>query len=469
MMRLLLLFVIATPAFAAPGKAAPAPSPSIDPMQMAVRIAGGALVGGHAFSIVQSLVDQVGSRLAGTPGADRAVEWALREMRAVGLQNVRKEPVRVPRWVRGAESVEVTAPVTRALHAAALGGSVGTPAGGISGEILEVASFDELKAAGAKAQGKIVLFNKAMMRTKGFEGYGSVVGMRGHGAVEAARLGAAAALIRSTGTGAYRLPHTGATRYDDKVPPIPFAAISMEDADLLHRLGAAGAVKVKLRLEVGHKGEADSANVVGELPGRDKPDEIVLIGAHLDSWDLGEGAVDDGAGVAIVLETARLLHLLGVRPKRTIRVVLFMNEENGLSGARAYAEAHKNELGKHVAAMEADAGAGKPLGYAVAGGIASVEMVKKLTGPLKALQLDDITATDETGADLIPLQRAGVPVLGLTQDMTYYFDWHHTAADTLDKIDPSDLAKNVAAFAWMTHALSESLERLPTPPQPPKW
>jgi Zn-dependent M28 family amino/carboxypeptidase len=307
------------------------------------------------------------------------------------------------------------------------------------------------------------------LRSRNFEGYGSVVGMRGHGAVEAARLGAAAALIRSVGTGAYRLPHTGATRYDEKVPAIPFAAIAAEDADLLHRLLAAGEpVRVKLRLDVGWKGEVDSANVVGELPGREKPDEIVVIGAHLDSWDLGEGALDDAAGVAIVLETARLLAQLGPT-RRTVRVVLFMNEENGLSGAKAYAETHKAEVAKHVAALEADAGAGRPLGFTVAGGAPAVALVKKWVAPLASLHLEDVVATDEAGADLIPLQRAGVPVLSLNQDMSSYFDWHHTAADTLDKIDPIDLALDAAAFAWLTYSVASSDEKLPAPPAPPKW
>jgi hypothetical protein len=463
----LVAFLVAGSAHADPARIAG--SAHADPAQLAARIAGSALVGGHAFAIVQSLVDQVGHRMAGSPSADRGVEWALKEMRACGLKNVRKEPVKVARWMRGAESVELTVPVSRALHATALGGSVPTPAGGITGEILEVSSIDELKAAGARAQGKIVLFNKPMARTRGFEGYGSVVGMRGHGAVEAARWGAAAALIRSVGTGSYRLPHTGATHYDDKLPAIPFAAIAAEDADLIHRLGAAAPVKVKLRLEVGPKGEVESANVVGELPGQGKAaEEIVVIGAHLDSWDLGEGALDDGAGVAIVLETARLLSLLGP-PRRTLRVVLFMNEENGLSGARAYAETHKAELPKHAAAMEADAGAGRPLGYAVAGDAAAVALVKQLIAPMTALHLNEVTATDEAGADLIPLQVAGVPVLSLNQDMTSYFDWHHTAADTLDKIDPNDLSMNVAAFAWLAHALADTPDRLPAPPPPPKW
>ncbi len=462
-------FAVAGSVFAVTLAAASAHAAPVDPVQTASRIAGAALVGNHAYGVVQSLVDEVGQRMAGSSGADRAVEWALREMRSIGLKNVHKERVKVSRWLRGAESVEVVAPVARPLHAVALGGSVGTPAGGISGDIIEVASFEELKAAGAKVQGKIVLFNKPMTSTRGFEGYGSAVGLRGHGAVEAARLGAAAALIRSVGTATYRLPHTGATVYDNKVPSIPFAAIAAEDADLLHRLAQSGAVKVKLRLDVGYKGEVESANVVGELPGRDKADEIVLVGAHLDSWDLGEGAIDDGAGVAIALESVRLLSTLGLPPRRTIRVVLFMNEENGLDGAHAYAEAHKAELAKHVAAMEADAGAGRPLGCAVAGAAASVQMMKKLNAPLAGLHLDEVTATDEAGADLRPLQVAGVPVLGLDQDMSSYFDWHHTAADTLDKIDATDLSLNVIAFAWITHALADAAERLPAPPPPPRW
>jgi Zn-dependent M28 family amino/carboxypeptidase len=388
-------------------------------------------------------------------------------MRAAGLRNVRKEPVKVPRWVRGEESVELIAPATAQLHAVALGGSVGTPADGITAEVVEAQSLDELKALGARVQGKIVLFNKVMSRSRGFDGYGAVVPLRGRGAVEAARLGAVAALIRSVGTGAYRLPHTGATRYDDAVAKIPFAAVAAEDAEHIHRLLAGGeTVRVRVRLSCGWQGEVDSANVVGELPGKDKRDEVVVIGAHLDSWDLGVGAVDDGAGCAIVLETARLITALGLTPRRTIRVVLFMNEENGLSGARAYAATHKNELAKHAAAMEADSGAGRPLGFVVAGGEPSVALVRALARPLASLGAATATAVEEAGADLMAMQAAGVPVVGLAQDMTTYFDWHHTAADTVDKIDAIDLALDVAAFAVVTWGLATASERLPPSPPP---
>lgn len=440
----------------------------LDPSSAAARLAGAALLDGHAYADAQALSDRVGQRLAGTPAAERAVEWALAAMRSAGLKNVRREPVKVPRWLRGDESAEVIAPASLPLHAAALGGSVGTPKGGLTAEVVEVASLDELKALGERARGKIVLFNKPMQRTRGFEGYGAAVGLRGHGAVDAARAGAVAALIRSVGTGAYRLPHTGATRYDDKVAKIPFAAVAAEDAELLHRLLAAGGpVKIKLALGAHTLGEIESANVVGEAPGRETPGELVLVGAHLDSWDLGAGALDDAAGCALAIEAGRLAAAVG-GARRTMRVVLFMNEENGLSGARAYAETHKAELGQHVAALEADAGAGRPIGVGAVGGAPSLALVGAWAAPLAALRLDEPRATEIGGADLIPLQSAGVPIIEVLQDMSSYFDWHHTAGDTFDKIDPHDLALDAVAFSLLAFAAADAPERLPPPP-PPKW
>jgi carboxypeptidase Q len=477
------------PATARAARSAPATATAASPATAASRIAGAELTGSQAHAILQSLTDNVGARFAGTPGAERAIEWALAEMRRVGLKNVRRETVKVPRWVRGEEQVEVVAPSSHPLHAVALGGSVGTPPEGLTAEVVEVTSFDELKALGERVRGKIVLFNKAMMRTRGFEGYGTAVPQRSRGAVEAARLGAVAVLVRSVGTGAFRLPHTGALRYDNAVPKIPAAALALEDADLLHRLlagspsapGAASVsapVKVRLRLGAHMEGEVESANVVGELPGQGRPEEVVLIGAHLDSWDLATGALDDGAGCAIVLETARLLSQLGLVPRRTLRVVLFMNEEFGLSGARAYAETHKSELSRHVAAMESDSGAGKPYGLSVAGGEATVAMVRTLMEPLRALGVAEVRGAEETGADLIPLKGHGIPMLGILQDVSSYFDWHHTAADTLDKVDPFELSLAAAAFAVMAHAVADLPTRLPvsppataattTPPVPPQ-
>jgi hypothetical protein len=449
------------------------PSPS-DPSSPAARLLGAALAGGNAYAIVASLTDRVGQRLAGSPAAERAVEWALVTMSAAGLKNVHREPVRVPRWVRGEESVEVLAPNPQPMHATALGGSVGTPAAGLTAEVVEANSLEEIAALGDRARGRIVLINKAMTRSPTGDGYSAVARLRGGGAVAAAKVGAVGALIRSAGTGAYRLPHTGATLYDPAVTQIPFAALATEDAELLHRLLAAGGpVKVRMRLGCRTEGAVESANVIGELPGRDRPGEVVLLGAHLDSWDLGTGAIDDGAGVAIVLEAARLVAALRSPPRRTIRVVLFMNEEHGLSGGHAYAERHQKELGTHVAALEADSGAGRPLGFHVVGDEAAVKRLRALTGPLSTIRSSDVTSAHFGGSDLVPLQPAGVPIVGVTQDMSTYFDWHHSAADTLDKIDPLELSLNAAAVAVIAQALADAADTLPRLPdsarQVPSW
>jgi carboxypeptidase Q len=434
------------------------------------RLVGAALANGGAYATAQSLSDRVGARLAGSEGAARAVEWAVKTMKDAGLKNVKKEPVKVPRWVRGEASATVTAPVTQPLSVVALGGSVPTPAEGISAEVVEVESFDALKALGDKAKGKIVLFNKEMKKSSFFDGYGSVVAMRSRGAIDAAKAGAIAHLVRSTGSGHHRQAHTGAMRYDDKITKIPSAAIAAEDAELIHRLIAGGeTVKLTLKLTPKLEGEVESFNVVGEVPGEKRPDEIVLIGAHLDSWDLGTGALDDAAGCAMVIDAARSMVQLGLKPMRTVRVVLFMNEEFGLSGARAYADTHKAEVKKHVAAMEADAGAGKPLGFRVVGGVEAKNMVRGLVKPLARWLPVDVSSEEMAGADLIPLQAVGVPVLSLHQDVSEYFEWHHTAGDTFDKIDPQDIALATAALASLTWSLATSNEHLPPSPPPPKW
>ncbi len=439
-----------------------------DPNSAAARLAGAALLDGQTWAAAEALSDRIGQRLAGTAPADRAVEWALGAMRAAGLKNVRREPVKVPRWLRGDESAELLAPGAQPLHVAALGGSVGTPAAGLTADVVEVATVDELKALGEKARGKIVFFNQAMKRTHDFEGYGAAVGLRGRGAVEAAKLGAVAALIRSVGTGAFRMPHTGATRYDEKVPHIPFAALAVEDAELLHRLLAQGPARVKLKLGAHTLPPVDSANVVGEVVGSEKPDEVVVIGAHLDSWDLGMGALDDAAGCAIALEVGRVIASLGA-PRRTVRVVFYMNEENGLSGAFAYAKTHAAELPKHVAAVEADSGAGRPTGLGVAGDATAVKLLRDWTASLADLHLDGPRTVEHGGADLIPLQNAGVPTVTVLQDVANYFDWHHTAGDTLDKIDPEELALNAVVYAVVVHALADAPERLPPANAPPKF
>jgi hypothetical protein len=321
-----------------------------------------------------------------------------------------------------------------------------------------------------------VFYNRPVSRGPGGDGYGAVSGLRHRGAAVAGRVGAAGMLIRSVGTGAYRLPHTGGMEYEDGVPRIPAAAVTAEDADLMHRLLAAGdRVRVRLRLGTRVLPDVASANVVGEVPGTAKPEEIVLLGAHLDSWDLGTGAIDDGAGCAMVIEAARLIARLHVAPRRTVRVVLFMNEEFGLSGAHAYADHHKAELPRHAAAFELDAGAGRPTAISVVapegpGQAAVLRHMADLSAPLAVIRAAAVQTAHGGGADLGPLQRAGVPIVGIEQDMSTYWDWHHTAADTLDKVDPLELAQGAAAAAVLAQGLATSaftLPRLPPPPPPP--
>ncbi len=397
------------------------------------------------------------------------MEWTRKQLAADGLHAVHLEPVMVPHWVRGEESAEILSPASQRLVATALGGSIGTPASGLTAEVVEVSSFDELRALGDLVKGKIVLYNKVMTRNgeSSGTGYGSVAPLRHGGAIEAAKLGAVGALIRSLGTANYRLPHTGAMAYDPNVPKIRFAALAGVDADLIHRLLSSGdPVTVRFRLGCETLPEVPSANVVADLAGREKPEEIVLIGAHLDSWDLGTGAIDDGAGCAMVMEAMRLLHALEMKPRRTIRAVLFMNEENGLAGGRGYAEAHAAELPKHVAAIESDSGAARPVGFGVSGGPGAEERVREIASLLKSIGADDVKSGGG-GADISPMRRAGVPLMSLRQEGTYYFDYHHTAADTLDKVDPSDLSKNAAALAVMAYVLADMPETLARPEPSP--
>lgn len=425
------------------------------------RIIGAEMVEGQAYAILEHLTDRVGPRLSGSPGAEEAVRWTLARFKADGL-DARAEKVLVPHWVRGAETAEIVAPGPQRLVVTALGGSDPTPEEGLTAEVLEVAGLEELRALGeAKVRGRIVLFNRPMT---GPESYGAVSPLRTHGAAEAARLGAVASLVRSLGTYSMRIPHTGAMDYDPSAPRIPAAALTAEDADLVHRLLASGqTVRLRLRLTCRSLPDAESANVVADLAGREKPEEIVLVGAHLDSWDLGTGAIDDGAGVAIVMEALRLLKSLGLAPRRMVRGVLFMNEENGLRGGKAYAEAHRDELASHVAAIESDSGGARPLGFSVSagpGGLGTVAEIARLVRSLGAVRV----SAGGGGADISPLRAASVPLLGLEQDGTRYFDWHHTPADTLDKVDPVELAQNAAAMAVMAYVLADLPETLPRTP-----
>ncbi len=418
-----------------------------------------------AYALLTDLVDHVGSRLSGSKGAEAAVAWAIAQFAAFGLE-ARREPVLVPVWVRGVEEGEVLATPGRrkqVLALTALGGSPGTPKAGLEAEVVEVSSLAQLQERGATVKGRIVFFNHTMAVAGDYRRFGE---LRTKGPAAAAKLGAVGALVRSLATASIRSPHTGQTQFSKGEVAIPAAAISVEDAELLHRLTSVGPVRVRLVLGCRLLPEVMSANVVADLPGREHPEEVVLVGAHLDSWDLAVGAQDDGAGVALVIETARLLSGLKERPRRTVRFVLFMNEENGLRGAKAYALAHAAELAHHVAAMELDEGAGRPLGVALKAGAGASALVEAWLPPLVPLGAGSLLQQEAGGADLTPMASAQVPLVSVVQDATHYFDIHHSAGDTLDKVDPDALSQTSAAVTWVTYALAESPAVLPRPDLP---
>jgi len=453
-------------AFAASGLAGPraradASSEAETDLEVAVaELRRRALAGSGAYEIVESLTTEVGPRLAGTPAEARARSWAVAMLERLGFERVRVEPAVVRGWKRGRERARVVAPFPQPLRVTALGHSVSTPKAGLRAPVVRFADLDAVRATEPGAlDGRIAFIDRAMPRTQDGSGYGAVVEIRSAGPSVAATKGAEALLIRSVGTDHHRLPHTGMLRYRDDAPSIPAAALSVPDADQLGRILARGdEVLVHLELHPRFTGPEKTGNVVAEVRGAARPDEIVLVGAHLDSWDLGTGAVDDGAGVAIVVAAARLVKELG-RPERTVRVVLFGAEEVGLVGAKAYAEAHAEELEKHVVAAESDFGAG-PI-YRLSAHVPdaawpAVEQLQRLLVPLQVVLGDN---RRHGGPDLIPLRRAGVPLIAPEQDGRDYFDVHHTADDTLDKIEPRHLDQNVAVYAsWMWAVANAQVE-----------
>ena len=441
------------------------------PPALAERVVGTALRDGVAYSRLQDLTDSVGPRLTGSPGAEAAVAWALQKFQEDGV-SAHTEPATVPHWVRGEERAELLPAKGVAglkLAVTALGGSPGTPSDGIEGDIVEVHTLAELQALGASAKGKIVFFNHAMSTASGnTTGYGAFVDLRTHGPAEAAKAGAAGAFVRSLATASFRSPHTGATDFAEGAPKVPAAAISTEDADLFHRLLAKGAqVRVKLWLGCKTLPDVQSANVVAEVRGREKPEEVVLLGAHLDSWDLAQGAIDDGAGAVIVMEAARLAAQLRPAPRRTIRVVLFMNEENGLAGGKAYAKAHAAEAPRHVAALESDSGAGRPLGIVLRAGGDGKALLAPWLAPLQTVGAASFVDGEAGGADISPLGPLQVPFVSVRQDNTHYFDLHHSAADTFDKVDRDALSRTAAAVSWVAVSLAEMEGTLVRPPPTP--
>jgi Zn-dependent M28 family amino/carboxypeptidase len=392
-------------------------------------------------------------------------------MKSLGLSNVHTEPVTVPHWKRGEETGELLAPSPLKLSLTALGGSVPTPKGGVEAEVVEAESLEGIAALGARAKGKIVLAWKKTRRTKDGTGYAETVPIRAKGPSAAARVGAIGYLIRSVSTADTRLPHTGSTIYENDAPKIPAAALATPDADELHRLLASGkTVRVKFTLSCETLPDAKSANVVGEVTGRERPEEIVVIGGHLDSWDLGTGAVDDGAGCAIMLDAARLVAASKRRPARTVRVVLFANEENGARGGEAYAEAHAHEMARHAAALEADSGAGPALGFTWKAGALGEPVLKELSALLATNHSGELAQRGDGGVDVSPMRRFGIPLIGVYQDASKYFDIHHSADDTFDKVDPEELRNATSAAAVLAYALADvpMLPRIPeterTPP-----
>ncbi len=433
----------------AKGSAAdPAPTARADDAALALQ--RDALSSGRAFELVRQLCDDTGPRLAGSPGDRAAVAWALRTMPTLGLSNVHAEKVAVPRWERGEARAAIVSPVAQPLVVAALGGSVGTPPQGIEAEVVEVPSVDELaKLEPGVVRGKIVFINAPMRRARDGAGYGETVKNRFAGPGAAAKLGAVAFLLRSLGTDHDRGAHTGAKAKDDH--EIPAAALSVPDAEMLHRV-LAEKKSARVRLTLGARnvtGTVDSANVVGDVTGSERPGEVVVVGAHLDSWDLGVGALDDGAGVAIALETGRLIAALPKHPRRSVRVVLFADEEHGLFGARAYAQAHASEAGSIVAATEADFGGDSVYAVRWVGDPSRRDAFSALARAVAPLGVAREDGPGFGGADVGRLRELGVPILDPRQDGTRYFDFHHTANDTVDKIDPPSLAQAAAAYATL--------------------
>ena len=405
-----------------------------------------------AYEKLVYLCDRIGNRLSGSPGLDKAIGWAKAEMIRDGLVNVSTPTVKVPNWVRGAESAAIVAPMERPLTMLGLGLSVGTGRGPVTAEVVVAHDFAELERFGkAKVEGKIVLFNMP------WEGYGRTVQYRGRGASAVAKLGGVAMLIRSVTGLSLQSPHTGALGYEPGVAPIPSAAITVEDAAMIDRLTARGeTVRVRLAMGARMMPEAESANVIGEVLGSEKPEEVVVIGGHIDSWDVGQGAQDDGTGIVTAMQAAALIKRLGLKPKRTIRVVLFTNEENGGAGGRAYRAMVGADIKSHVAAIEMDGGAEKLTGYGMDKRVLDrLQGVAKLLAPLGA----DKFTEGGGGADIGPLLKDGVPGLSPHTGGGHYFDWHHTQSDTVDKVKPEELREHVGAMALMAFILADMPER----------
>ena len=432
-------------------------------------IKAAALSDDYAYRQVAHLTENIGPRSSGSPQAKAAVDYVAAELRQLGL-DVQLEEVKVPHWVRGAETAELTeyagqaAGTAQKIVLAALGGSTSTPAEGTTADVVVVNNFGELKSLGReKITGKIVLFNEIFDKQKAaggmaFIAYGEAVRYRGAGPKAAADLGAVAALVRSVGSADFRLPHTGFSA----PAGIPAGAVTAEDAGLIADLSMQGKVRMHLTLTPQKLPDVTSYNVIADLKGSEHPEQVVVVSGHLDSWDLGTGAIDDGAGVVVAMEAAEILQKLHLRPKRTLRVIAWMDEENGGSGSQAYTKDHSAQFPNHVAAIESDAGAAHPLGFDVRMNPHAAELLRPVLGVLENFGANAVEPTSyPPGADIAAMSEAGVPALGILQDGRTYFHYHHTAADTLDKIVPAELRENAAAMAVMGYALASMKDPLP--------
>ncbi len=436
------------------------------------RLRDAAMKDPYALDELRHLTDNIGPRLSGSPQAQQAVDYVAGEMRALGAE-VTLEKATVPHWMRGVEKGELiswpsqTPGTTQKVVLTALGGSVATPPEGLSAEVVVVDNWQQLHALAPDAiKGKILLFNhkfdkELAAQGDGLNAYVGGVVYRGAGPIAAAAAGAIAVLVRSVGGADFRLPHTGMTQYAPGVPKIPAAAVTAEDADLLRHLTSQGPVKLHLTLTPQTLPDAQSYNVIADWKGTDHPEQVVVVSGHLDSWDLGTGAIDDGAGVVVSMQTLHLLKELGIHPRRTVRFVAWMSEEEGSEGAAAYMVDHNNEISNHVGAIESDLGADHPAGIYYAGKGELGQWLRPVAQVLDAIGAETLVSAPETGEDVAGLTAKGVPSFAPVQDSRFYFNYHHTAADTFDKIDPKHLNENAAVMAVLAYALADSPEPAP--------
>jgi hypothetical protein len=445
---------------------------TVDDLVTLARLRDAAMSDDYAYTRLRHLTDNIGPRLSGSPQAQQAVEYVAAEMRALGA-DVSLEKTMVPHWIRGEEMGALTswpggAPgTTQKIVLTALGGSVATPSEGLTAPLLVVSSFDELKHLGPDAaKGKILLFNHAFDKQlaatgQGGQAYGQAVIYRGVGPTVAASAGAIAVLVRSVGGADFRLPHTGATMYSPDVPKIPAGAVTAEDADLMDNLTKQGAVVMHLTLTPQTLPHVPSYNVIADWKGTQHPEQVVIVSGHLDSWDLGTGAIDDGAGVVVSMQAIHLMQKLGLHPRRTVRFIAWMDEESGSEGAATYAEEHKSQLADQVAAFESDLGCDHPTGIMFAGKPQLGDWLRPVAHVLDPIGASSLQSSEEAGEDIAAIVTQGVPGFAPIQDQRFYFNYHHTAADTFDKVDPVHLAENAAVMVVGAYGIASAGENAP--------